>query len=209
MEDNNTNVSEQSVQTEPAEAAETSESQEPEYLQITQGEFDKVLTDRINRALRQQKKAEDKRIEDAKKQERLASLTESQKQAEELKSLKAELAEFKEARRIAELTSDARSRLSELYSLNVSDRLLSRLVADNADDTAMIVDEFAAMFKEAVQNGINDAVRGQTSTPKNPTIGSTSTSLTIEDIMKIEDADERNKAIEDNVQLFVDAGWTR
>lgn len=73
------------------------------------------------------------------------------------------------------------------------------LVTDDADKTKESVESFAKAFKEAVQEGVKEALRGN---PPKASTGGTTT-VTREQILAVKDRTERQRLIAENPQLFV------
>lgn len=197
----NTNVTAEieATEAEPIEVVE-SETAEPEYLKITQEDFDKAITDRINRVMRQQKKAEEKAVREAQEAERLKNQNKAKMDADRLSELERRIADFEQKEARVNMTSTARGILKESYNLSVSDTLLSHLVADTADDTQSNIEEFATLFDAAVKSAVNERMKGKT-----PTVTSEKpvSSITAEEIDNIEDPVKRQKMMAEHWDLFV------
>lgn len=197
----NTNVTAEieATEAEPIEAVE-SETAEPEYLKITQEDFDKAITDRINRVMRQQKKAEEKAVREAQEAERLKNQNKAKMDADRLSELERRIADFEQKEARVNMTSTARGILKESYNLSVSDTLLSHLVADTADDTQSNIEEFATLFDAAVKSAVNERMKGKT-----PTVTSEKpvSSITAEEIDNIKDPVKRQKMMAEHWDLFV------
>lgn len=197
----NTNVTAEieATEAEPIEVVE-SETAELEYLKITQEDFDKAITDRINRVMRQQKKAEEKAVREAQEAERLKNQNKAKMDADRLSELERRIADFEQKEARVNMTSTARGILKESYNLSVSDTLLSHLVADTADDTQSNIEEFATLFDAAVKSAVNERMKGKT-----PTVTSEKpvSSITAEEIDNIEDPVKRQKMMAEHWDLFV------
>lgn len=197
----NTNVTAEieATEAEPIEVVE-SETAEPEYLKITQEDFDKAITDRINRVMRQQKKAEEKAVREAQEAERLKNQNKAKMDADRLSELERRIADFEQKEARVNMTSTARGILKESYNLSVSDTLLSHLVADTADDTQSNIEEFATLFDAAVKSAVNERMKGKT-----PTVTSEKpvSSITAEEIDNIKDPVKRQKMMAEHWDLFV------
>lgn len=70
------------------------------------------------------------------------------------------------------------------------------IITDEADSTKSNVKQFSKMYKEAVAEGVKDALKGKT-----PGTGA-SGNVTKEQIMKIKDRVERQRMIAEHMDLF-------
>ena len=104
-------------------------------------------------------------------------------------------AEISEAQKLAEMSKTARKMLSD-SGVSVSEELLSVLVTADAEQTKKAVNSFADLFKTAVKNAVSETLKSPA-----PTTG-TSGGVTKEQIMAIKDRAARQKAINENIELF-------
>ena len=81
-------------------------------------------------------------------------------------------------------------------NISVSDGLLNVLVTTDADSTKQAVDDFAAIFKAEVDKAVKAKLGGEP-----PKVGGTK-SLTKEDILAVENREERQKLIAEHLELF-------
>lgn len=93
------------------------------------------------------------------------------------------------------MSKTARKMLSD-SGVSVSEELLSVLVTADAEKTKKAVNSFADLFKTAVKNAVSETLKSPA-----PTTG-TSGSVTKEQIMAIKDRAARQKAINENIELF-------
>lgn len=165
-------------------------------LEGNQAEFDRRLTKAINTAVNNAK-AKWQAITDDKlsEAEKLARMDEKERALYENKKLKDKIAEYERLENMAGMTKTARKMLSE-ENVNIPDELLGNIVFDTAEKTKESVQAFIKMYKDAVQNGVKEALKG-----KPPKTGS-SNPITKEQIMAIKDPVERQKMIADNIELF-------
>lgn len=164
-------------------------------------EPEKTYTDEEVNAIVERKMAEwQKKRDKAKKEEdeaqKLKDMTDQQRADHELQELKAELGRLKAKDAQSEMLKTARSILAE-KEIAVSDDLVSLLVSGDAGKTSEAVNAFADMYLEAVKQGVKDALKSET-----PKTGSKSKGLTKEDIMKVTNRAERQKLINENIELF-------
>lgn len=138
-----------------------------------------------------QKKQEEE-ISEAKK---LAAMDEKQKADYERQKLEEKIEALEKEKTHAGLTREARKILSS-EGVKVSDELLDHLIGTDAETTQASVNGFITAFKAAVDDGIKEALKGKT-----PPAGGKST-LTKSDILKVQDRAERQKLINEHLDLF-------
>ena len=143
-------------------------------------EDEKVFThDDFNRLFNQKyaelEQKKQKEIDEAKK---LAQMNaeekanyKAQQEKERADKVQKELDEYKRKDALNEMSKTARKMLAD-ENINISDELLSRLVTTDAGETKSAVDSFAKMYKEAVENGVKERLRGDvpTASTGSPTI---------------------------------------
>lgn len=163
-----------------------------------QAEFDRRVNKAIKTAVTKSeekwKALTDDKLTEA---EKLAKMTKEEKAEYRAKKAEKELEELKRMNARTELAKTARKMLAD-DNINISDELLSNLVADDADGTKTAVESFAKMYKEAVQAAVKEAIKGKP--PKAGTGGGNT--ITKEQIMDIKDPIERQKMIRENINLF-------
>ena len=158
-----------------------------EDKQYSKADIDRLLDRKMaEMAAKLEKKAKAK--EEA---EKLAKMSDAEKQNEELKSLKAELAQFKEQAALTEMAKTARAILDE-KNIHISDGMLANLITSDAEQTKKNVDEFTDLFNKAVAAEVKERLKG--STPKASTAPAT---MSLEEIQKITDRDERQRRIDE------------
>lgn len=128
---------------------------------------------------------------------KLATMTEQEKIEHERDKLRSELEALKRANTIAEMEKTARGVLQE-SGVNVTDDIITCLVADDAETTSANVKSFAKAFKAAVQAEVKSQLAH-----KSPVSGSgTGKAVTREMIDKETDPFKRQQMIRDNMDLF-------
>ena len=125
-----------------------------------QAEFDRRVQKAIQTALSNaQKKWQtmtDGRVSEA---EKLAQMTSEEKAEYRAKKAEQELADLKRQIALGDMAKTARKMLSD-DQIIVPDEIIMNLVSDDAEKTKSTVESFAKVFKEAVQAGIKEALRG-------------------------------------------------
>ena len=161
-----------------------------------QAEFDRRVQKAIDTAVSNAKSKwqaiHDDKLSEA---EKLAKMTSEEKSAYRMSQLEKEVAEFKKKEAISQMTSTARNMLSD-EGINVPDSLISHLVTADAEETKKAVEEFAELFKNAVQDAVKDKLKGKP--PKKGTGGS----ITRDQIYAIKDPSERQRMIAEHMELF-------
>lgn len=157
----------------------------------------KYTDEDVNRLINQ-KFAEWQRKKDAELDEarRLAGMNAQEKAEHERDQMKRELEELKRQNTIAEMSKVARKMLAE-EEINIPDELLGHLVTVDADDTKGAVKAFTKLFKDSVQSAVKEALKGEP-----PKTGGGKGSLTKEQIMKVQNRTERQRLINENIELF-------
>lgn len=158
----------------------------------TDEEVDAIVAKKLAR----EKKKNEQAIKDAVAEaQKLAQMDEAERAKHEHEELMKELTALRQERAREEMTKTARGILKS-NGINADDALVSMLIRDDAEQTAEAVKSFSALFASAVQDGIKDALRGNT-----PAKGPAPT-ITKEEILAIEDRTKRLKAINENLNLF-------
>lgn len=144
----------------------------------------------------QEKQAEEiaKAVEEAQK---LAEMNAQEKAEHQRDELQKQLDTLMREKAVADMKASARGMLQAENVTNIPDELVAVLIADDAETTAEAVKAFVTMYNTAVQNGIKDALKGET-----PKRGSSQATLTKEEIMAIKDPVERQAKIAENIELF-------
>lgn len=154
-------------------------------------DVDRIIGRKFAEWEKKQKKAEEK----AKEAERLKNMTAQEKRDLEFKKLQDRIAKYEKRETLSEMTSVARGMLAD-NDITVNDELLNNLVTEDADTTKANVENFAKMFKSAVQKEVAAKLRHEP-----PKAGSRS-KMTKEQIMAVKNTAERQKLINENIDLF-------
>ena len=125
-------------------------------------------------------------------------MTSEEKAEYRAKKAEQELADLKRQIALGDMAKTARKMLSD-DQIIVPDEIIMNLVSDDAEKTKSTVESFAKVFKEAVQAGIKEALRGNP--PKAGNSGGTA--LTKDQIMSVQNREERRRLIAENPQLFI------
>ena len=152
------------------------------------------ITELLNAKFVEWEAAQKKAADEAKK---LAGMNAQQKADLELQKMKDQLEEFQKKDALSEMTKVARGMLADKH-ISASDELLSMMVSTDADSTKKAVDSFIGLFEKAVTDTVNEKLKGTT-----PRTGSAASNLSKSDIDKIADRKERQRAIKENLNLYI------
>ena len=129
--------------------------------------------------------------------EKMAQMNKEEKAEYRAAQLEKELAELKRQNAITAMRSEARKMLDE-QGINLPDDLIQNIVAEDADTTKTNVEAFAKAYKEAVQAGVKEALKGNTpQASRSDTKG-----ITKEQILAVKDRSERQKLMAEHPELF-------
>lgn len=162
---------------------------------------DKKYTDEdvnniINRKFAEWEKRQKEKSAKAAEAERLKNMTEEEKRKHEMEELQKKIAGYEKEKAIGAMTKVARGILND-SKIVINDELLGNLVAEDAETTKANVENFVKNFNDAVQKAVAEALRGKT-----PRLKDGSKDLTKEDILKIKNRSERQKAMAEHPELF-------
>ena len=162
---------------------------------------DKKYTDEdvnniINRKFAEWEKRQKEKSAKAAEAERLKNMNEEEKRKHEMEELQKKIAGYEKEKAIGAMTKVARGILND-SKIVVNDELLGNLVAEDAETTKTNVENFVKNFNDAVQKAVAEALRGKTLRLKDG-----SKELTKEDILKIKNRTERQKAMAEHPELF-------
>lgn len=145
------------------QATEPKQDSKADEKKYSDADLDKIIGKKF--AELEQKKQ--KEVDEAKK---LAEMNaeekanyKAQQEKERADKVQKELDEYKRKDALNEMSKTARKMLAD-ENINVSDELLSRLVTTDAAETKAAVDSFAKMYKEAVESGVKERLRGDVPT---------------------------------------------
>lgn len=176
---------------EPDNGDDTEDKPSPD-LKYTDKDLDQIIARKMAAYAKKAEKEASKKAE----AERLKNMTDQEKKDHQLEELKKELAQMKKDNALSAMGKEARSILSE-KNIHVSDALITNLVSDDADATKEAVESFASEFEKAVEKAVAEKLKGQA-----PKTSNTNKSITKEEIMKITNARERQKMIQEHIDLF-------
>lgn len=169
---------------------EKAKEKEPEK-RYTDADVDKMIDKKFAEWNKKRESEEKQKAEAAK----LAAMNEEQKQEATIKELTNRLNDLEREKNLTEMTKTARALLAE-EGVNISDDLLTKLVTDDADSTKTAIDDFLKMYRADVEKAVKERLKGTT-----PKTGTTS-GLTKDQIMKVENTEERQRLINEHLELF-------
>lgn len=148
----------------------------------------------INKKFAEWQKKQEKAVKEA---ERLASMSAQEKAEHERDSWEQKYNDLLAENTRATLTAQATKLLADDGISGLSDTIIGALVTDSADTTKENIKSFSKAFKAAVQEAVKNANRKTT-----PKTGSSSGTMTKEDIRKVKDVKLRQQLIRENIDLF-------
>lgn len=151
-------------------------------------DFDRMFNQKFAKMMEKHQKE----LDEAK---RLTEMNAQERAEHENRKLQEQVQELLKKEAISEMTKSARGMLRE-KDINIGDDLLSVLVSEDADKTKKSVENFISLFQDAVNRAVKDALKGET-----PKAGGAS-GMTKEQIMKVKDRAERQKLINEHMDLF-------
>jgi len=161
----------------------------PKY---TDADLDKI----IGQKFAQWQKRQEKAVDEAKKLEKMSA---DEQNAKKLSELQKRLDEMEKKDAESKMAASAR-KLLQGEGIVVDDVIVSALIREDAEHTKAAVDAFVKSFKSAVQNAAKMTF-GRKEKPKTGGNGGTG-AMTREEILQIKDRAKRQKAIEENMNLF-------
>lgn len=170
------------------DTSEKDEKKEPEK-KYSDEDLDRIISKKFAKWKQDQEKA----VDEAKK---LADMNAQEKAEYERDKIRKELDELKNEKVLNEMSKTARKMLSD-EGINISDDLLANLVTTDAEKTKSVVNDFAKMFKNEVESAVKEALKGNP-----PKKGVKTTTITKEQIMAIKNTAERQKMINEHMELF-------
>lgn len=169
-----------------------------DYLaQGGQAEFDrrvqKAIQTAVSNAQKKWQTMTDGKVSEA---EKLAQMTSEEKAEYRAKKAEQELADLKRQIAIGDMASTARKMLAD-EQITLPDEVVMNLVSDDAEKTKAAVEGFARSFKDAVQSAVKEALRGNP-----PKAGTGRSTLTKDQILAVKNRAERQRLINENMELF-------
>ena len=156
MENTNVNVNEQEVVGGAEEPTVEHTEQEPVVKTFTQEEVDKMIQKRLSR---ERKDIEAKIEAERAEAERLAKMSEAEKQQALFKK---QVAEFEATKRAFEQEKLLNETSKQLASKNLPIEFAEMLKAQDAESTFENIKIFEAKFNEAVERLVNERLKGNT-----------------------------------------------
>lgn len=179
------------VETEVVDNPETTEADKT----FTQDELNHIVQERVQRAVaKAQKDAEDKIKQAQSEGERLAKLTKDERAKEEEAKRLADLEAREKAIAVKELRIETQSLLAD-EGLPIE--FLDVVMADTAESVKENIASVRKVFDEAVEKRVNERL-----TQDKPRRGATAGAMSKAEIMAVQDANERQKLIAENLELF-------
>lgn len=167
------------------------ETKQEEVKTFTQEEIDEIVKSNVDRAVA---KALHKADEQRKEAEKLAAMNAKEKAEYEINKKRQDLEERERNIQLRELTAEAKDILIEKGLSSDLASILNYKDAESVKESINIIE--AAINKESEKQVI-ERLKGRT--PKTKNINS---SITKEEIEKIEDGVERRRLIQENIHLF-------
>lgn len=147
----------------------------------------------IERRFAKWQKQQDQKVAEA---ARLAEMNATQKAEYEREQALKKLAEYERRDAVRQMTDESRRQLREA-GVDVPDKVVTVLVGEDAEATKAAVDGFAEAFKAAVEAEVKRRLAGGS-----PRVGGDAGAMTAEDILRIKDPMERQRAIKQNIKKF-------
>ena len=187
-------MNEETKDTKVEEEVKTEEEQEEKHEEQQEEKkyTDKEVDEIVNKKFADWKAKEEKRVNEAKKLEKMNA---EEKIKYEKDKLQEELDELRAEKNKNEMIKVARGILAE-ENISISDNLLEVLVDQEADKTKENISNFVDLFNAEVEKVVKDKLRGNT-----PKKGGGS-KLTKDEIMEIKDPVLRQQTIAENLNLF-------
>lgn len=149
----------------------------------------------IERKFAEWQKKNEKRQTKKDEAERLRNMSDQERKDHEMEDLRQQVAALQKKETMSKMSATARNMLAA-KGITVGDDLVAMLVSEDADATKSAVDSFINAFQDAVNRAVKDELKGET-----PRKGG-APKLTKDQIMKVKDRAERQKLIQENMDLF-------
>lgn len=155
-------------------------------------DVDKMFERKFAEWQKKQEKAQKKQDE----AERLKNMNDQEREKHEKEQLQNQIAELLKKDALASMAKTARGMLAE-KNISVNDELIGMLINEDAEQTKASVESFAVAFQEAVNAAVKERLKGKT-----PKTGGSSTEITKEQILAVKNRAERQKLINEHMDLF-------
>jgi len=144
----------QDPNTQESDTPEDSKKEEKKEDLLTPEKVNKIVQDRL---AKEQKKFEERLVEEKKEAERLAQLSEQEKQKELEAKRNKEVTEREKTLAVRENTLTAREKLRDA---GVSEDMAEFLVTPNSDETTEKVEQFIEKHNSSVSNAVQNKLKG-------------------------------------------------
>lgn len=155
-------------------------------------DVDKMFERKFAGWQKKQEKAQKKQDE----AERLKNMNDQEREKHEKEQLQNQINELLRKDALASMAKTARGMLAE-KNISVNDELIGMLINEDAEQTKASVESFAVAFQEAVNAAVKERLKGKT-----PKTGGSSTEITKEQILTVKNRAERQKLINEHMDLF-------
>lgn len=192
-----TKVTEQTQETtEVQEAQEAKPEEKQAKYKYTDEDVDQIVQEK---KAKWQKQQEDRiaKLEEAAK---LEKMNETEKDKYTIEKLEKEIADYKRKENLSAMAKVAKNMLLD-EGIKAKDSIIEKLISEDAEGTKQRVGDFAELFKSAVEDGVQEALKG-----KSFSVKATSTknnSVTKKEILGVKDPVRRRELIEANQELFL------
>lgn len=167
---------------------------EPDKPKYTDEDVDKIINRKFAEWERKQQNKQNQQSE----AEKLANMNKDEKEKYENEQLRKQVQELLDKEALSSMSREARKMLSD-SGVNVGDDIVSMLVDKDAEKTKSAVESFVSAFKKAVDAAVKESLKNE---PPKAGTAPKSKEITKEDIMKIQNRAERQKLINEHMDLF-------
>ena len=155
-------------------------------------DVDKMFERKFAEWQKKQEKAKKKQDE----AERLQNMNAQERAEHEKEQLQNQVRELLQKDTLSNMAKTARGMLAE-KNITVDDELIGMLINEDAEQTKASVEAFAVAFQEAVNKAVKERLKGKT-----PKTGGSSSKMTKAQILEVKDRAERQRLINENMDLF-------
>ena len=160
---------------------------------------DKDVDEIVKKKQAKWQKQQEEKIKELEEAQKLEKMNEEDQLKYKLEKYEKELEAYKQRENQNAMAKVAKNMLFE-EGIKVSDGLVANLITDEAESTKENVKDFAKEFKEAVENGITEALRGKSPGVKKTGVKSSQGQRS--EILGIKDAVKRREAMLNHPELF-------